>query len=125
MEDQFNNATVTQPEVTPPVQDAPPEVAGEPPVDPLVLGTIEPQEQSAIIALQKQHQNLVFQIGNAELRKFEMMVQIQATEDRLQNVYANIGKRLNIPSQKSWTLMADGKIREVVQPARPTLVPKE
>ena len=56
------NATVTQ--INPAAEnDTPPEVAGDIPADPSVLGVVEPQEQSMLLELQRHHQQFVYQIG--------------------------------------------------------------
>ena len=102
--------------------ETPPEVVGEIPVDPDVLGSMEPQERANIVALQQQHQQLVFQLGNLELRKAEIIDQVNMTGNQIQNVYVAIGQRLNIDPKTRWTVMNDGTIRIV--PEQPVAVPQ-
>ena len=94
------------------------------PEDPTLLGLVEQQEQSAIVALHRQHQALVFQLGNLDLKKFETVAQIDSTNEQIQGLYSQIGKRLNIPPKTRWTVTPDGKVREVPTP-RPQEVKQE
>lgn len=80
------------------------QVAGPP-----VLGTLEPGEVTALQQLRQQSENLVREVGNAEVRKARLLGNLQTAENRAQQLLQVIGTRLGIPDGTPWSVTSEGK----------------
>ncbi len=100
------------PTEAPPVDTAP-AVAGEPeaPVDPTILGPLTPQENAALMNLRRRSQQLVGEIGKIEIQKSQFLDQFRASDEQSQSILVQIGQRLGIPSDVTWTVGGDGNAR--------------
>jgi hypothetical protein len=94
---------------------APPVIETET-VDPDVVGSLEPTEVAALNSLRQRSRQLVFDLGNMELRKLHMISQIEALEQQAQSVVDQASKRLGIVEGQQWTLLADGKVKVIRPP---------
>lgn len=88
---------------------APPQ--GETPQDPTLLGALTPQENAILSALRRRSTQLMLEVGKLEIQKDQIKDQIRANDDQSQNAMLQIGQRLGIPSEVSWTVGADGNAR--------------
>jgi len=88
-----------------------PEVAGEPPVDPTLLGKMEPQEQAQLGFLRQRTEQITMEIGQLEVRKARMLGALDATEQQAQQVLAGVAKRLGIAEGTPCRIAPDGTIR--------------
>jgi len=98
-----------------PTPDTPPSVAGEqeapPPQDPTILGALTPQENAMLTTLRRQSQQLTLEVGKLELQKGQILERIRSNDEQSQSVLRQIGQRLGIPEDVSWTVGGDGNAR--------------
>lgn len=81
-----------------------------------LLGELRPEEMALIMNLREQANNIVFEIGQSEVRKNRMMASLYETEERGRKVLAGVGQRLEIPPNSTWKVV-DGKAI-LVQPVQ-------
>ena len=91
--------------------DSIPEVAGEPPVDPSILGKMEAQEQGQLGFLRQRADQLTLEIGQLEVRKARLLGALDETEQRAQQVLTGVAKRLGIAEGTPCRIHPDGTIR--------------
>jgi 3-oxoacyl-ACP reductase-like protein len=111
--------TETETPAAPVVEEAAPPVPAEPapaepaapPVDPDIVGSLEPNEMMMMNSLRQRAQQLTFELGNLELRKARTIAQIDGLEQQGQNVLNMVGKRLGLAEGQQWTLLQDGKVK--------------
>lgn len=104
---------------TPVDDNTPPQVAGEVPPDPNIVGNLIPQEIGMLNQLRQQGNTLTTRIGLAELQKAKLLWQIQQIEDKAQEIMDAAGKRMGIPNGQVWQVTQDGKARLMAQPGLP------
>ena len=83
----------------------------EPPVDPDVVGHLEPPEQMALNSLRQRAQQLTLDLGNMELRKARTIAQIDGLERQGQEMLNQVAKRLGMSEGQQWTLLQDGRVK--------------
>lgn len=90
-----------------------PEVAGEPetPVDPSIMGKIDPQEQAHLGFLRQRVDQITMEIGQTEIRKARLLGSLDSTEQQAQQVLAGVAKRLGIAEGTPCQISPDGVIR--------------
>lgn len=76
--------------------------------DSKILGELRPEEMALIENLRQQANNVVFDMGQLEVRKSRLLASLYDTEERGRKVLANIGQRLEIPPNATWKVV-DGK----------------
>ena len=114
--------TAAAPEAPVPVKDEAPEVAGEPPADPNLIGHLDPGEMGQIAGLRQQGTQITLEIGNIEVRKARLLGALEQAEKRAQAVMDGALKRLGVPDGTPVHVAADGSVRKM--PARGNVVPR-
>lgn len=101
----------------------PPPVAGEPPQDPDLLGTLSPEEIGNLTALRQRTGQLTMELGNIEIRKARIVSSLFQMEEQAQGILQNVGKRLNVPEGTQYQVLPDGSVRKVGLPPPPVPAP--
>lgn len=104
-----------------PVQ--PPEVAGETPQDPNIVGSLTPQEMAMLQRTRAQNNQLVNEIGNIEVRKARLLGTLSEMEERVNQIIQEAGKRLGLKDGVQFQVLPDGRVRAVPAVAVPPPVP--
>lgn len=73
-------------------------------------GELTVGEMRLIEQLRANANQIVSEIGNLEVRKSQLLVQLSHLEAQGQAVLNGAAKRLNIPEGESWHVTHDGKI---------------
>ncbi len=71
---------------------------------------LSPEEVSSLVNFHKEAQELVSIIGQTEVRKQRLIVQLGGIEDRAQQVMNGAGARLKIPAGTPWQMSQDGTV---------------
>jgi len=100
----------------------PPEVAGEVPPDPNLLGQATPQELNSLRSLRSHQDQIAFQIGLEEIRKMQYFAQWKSAEDAMNVTTQEIAKRLKIPREQQFTVGGNGEIYRPPQNISPQVV---
>lgn len=87
-----------------------PEVAGEIPEDPSVVGSLDPQEMATLADLRQQGNQITMEIGSMEIRKARLLGNLSQLEEHAQHVLNGAGDRCGISKDTSWQVTPDGKI---------------
>jgi len=90
-----------------------PSVPEEPPQDPSNLGKLTPEEQSALLNIRQQSQQLLAKIGEHELLKARLLSRLEDLDAQGQEHINGISKRLGIEEGQQWVALQDGTIRLV------------
>lgn len=93
-----------------------PEVAGEKPQDPNVVGSVLPDEQARLVSFRQQMTQLQMEIGALEIRKARMLGAMSNMEEQAQVVLNGIGNRLNVPQGQHWQILPDSRVVLVNNP---------
>lgn len=91
--------------------DTAPEVTGEQPQDPTLVGSLTQQEMQAISTLRQQGSQVTLEIGNLEVRKARLLGTLSNLEVQAQNLLNEAGKRLGVPDGTPWNVNPDGTVR--------------
>lgn len=75
------------------------------------VGELTVGEMRLIQTLRQNADALVREIGNLEVRKAQLLNQLNQIEQQGQSVLNGAAKRLNIPNGETWQVMPDGKVR--------------
>jgi len=67
-----------------------PEVAGETPQDPDIVGALIPEEMAMIQALRQKGNQITMEIGNIEVRKSHLFGVMADTENRIRNSFRSV-----------------------------------
>lgn len=96
-----------------PAVDAIPEVAGEieAPVDPLFVGTLDPQEMAQLASLRHRGTQLTMEIGNIEVRKSRLLEALDGSEKQAQQILNTAAHRLGLPDGQRFQVAQDGSVR--------------
>lgn len=78
---------------------------------------LDPEEVATVMALQRQSQEIVQQIGQGEVRKHRMLGALADIEERAQGIMNAAASRLGIPPGTPWRMSPDGTV--VVLPPTP------
>lgn len=88
-----------------------------------ILGDLRPDEAALIENLRRQANNIVFEIGQIEVRKSRLMGSLYETEEKGREVLTRVGQRLEIPPNQTWKVIGGKAILlDVVSPPQPTPV---
>lgn len=104
-----------------PASAQPPEVAGEPPADPNLIGHLDPNEMAQIGGLRQQGTQITLEIGNIEVRKARLLGALEQAEKRAQAVMDGALKRMGVPDGEQVHISGDGSVRRM--PAKGNVVP--
>ena len=96
-----------------------PEVAGETPQDPNIVGTMNQEEMQALFTLRQQSSQITMDIGSLEIRKAKLISDMARVEHNGQELLQSVGARLGL-TDKPWQVLPDGRIRLVVTEQAPT-----
>lgn len=88
----------------------PPEVNGELPTDPNVVGTLTPHEVQALNGLRQKGNQVTLEIGNLEIRKARLLGSMSSLEEQAQTILNAAGKRYGIADGQPWHVNPDGTI---------------
>lgn len=97
------------------------------PTGPQMLGEATPEELQCLTGLKQQADQIVHQIGVAEVQKMRLYGQLNQIERGTNQVVQGIGERLGLPQGMPWSVTADGKVVQmggVPMQMKPTLVPE-
>lgn len=76
-----------------------------------VLGELSAEEMAQLNALRQAAHDYVFQIGQLEVRKRQLLDLLGNTESRAQAILDQAAKRLGIPDGQAWVADSSGKVR--------------
>jgi hypothetical protein len=97
---------------TPP---APP-VAGDPPQDPDIIGSLTPAEMGALTSIRQRSAQITNEIGQGVIRQARMLAMCSEMEEQAQGVIQGVGKRLNVPEGQQFQILPDGRLRSLKFP---------
>ena len=107
----METTTETTPEAT-----AAPTSSPEAQKDPTDLGTLTPEEQSALIKIKQDSQQYLAKIGEFEVMKARLLGKLDQMDKEGQAIMDSISKRLNLNPGQQWAAQLDGTIRLVTPP---------
>jgi len=81
--------------------------------DPMVAGRVTEDEATALNNLRRSANNVIMELGQAEVRKARLLGQLGAIEGQAQQQMQEIAKRLGIPEGRPWQVTPDGSARYV------------
>jgi len=94
------------------IQDqTPPEVAGETPQDPDVVGSLTPEEISFLQGLRQKTNQVTLEIGHMELQKAHYLGLVAEMEQQGQQLLDTVAKRLGITDGQRWQVLPDGRAK--------------
>lgn len=104
-----------------PSTDAPPPEAPEPTTaeaeqpaeDPNALGKLSPEEQTALMMIRQQSQQLLAKVGEHEVLKQRLLARLDELDKQGQDHINGVSKRLGIEDGQQWVALQDGTIRLV------------
>ena len=97
-----------------------PAVAGDPPQDPDIAGSLTPAEMGGLSSLRQRMAQLTNEIGQMEIRKARMLAMLSKMEDQAQGIVQAVGKRLDVPEGQQFQILPDGRLRVVKVPTQPS-----
>ena len=97
-----------------------PEIAGEFPIDPSVVGELTKEEKAHVEAIQREGERIKSAIGEAEIRKARLLGKMSELEAAGQSFLQSVGKRLGIPDGAAWQILPDGKVMTITPPGDPS-----
>lgn len=80
---------------------------------------LEEKEVEALLALQKEVHGLVQAVGQNEVRKQRLLLEIAAKEDTAQSIMAEAARRLGIDEGVPWQMAPDGTVHVREKPRTP------
>jgi hypothetical protein len=80
------------------------------PTEPYVVGEVSLSEMRTLEQLRATSDNLVREIGNLEVRKASLLVQLQQVNQQAQTTLNAAAHRLGIPPGETWQVTSDGKV---------------
>jgi hypothetical protein len=89
----------------------PPEVAGEVPQDPDILGALEPAEMATLSGLRQRSGQVTMEIGTMEVRKARLLGNLAEMEEQAQGVIQKAGARLGVKDGQQFQVLPDGRVR--------------
>lgn len=92
-------------------KETPPEVSGEEPQDPNIVGALSQEEMAKLQMLRQRGSQLTMEIGTLELRKTRILGSVAEVEGQGQELLNAVAKRLGIPDGQQWQVMPDGRAR--------------
>jgi hypothetical protein len=107
------NTTETTPETAPPAPEGTTAEASAPTPeeDPNALGKLTPEEQAALMLIRQQSQQLLAKVGEHEVLKQRLLVQLDQLDEQGQAHIAGISKRIGVEDGRKWVALQDGTIR--------------
>lgn len=81
--------------------------------DPTIIGSLTTEAQTMLAQFQHHAREITFQIGALEVRKTEMISQLQDTNDQARAMLQGEAARLGIKPEQNWQVLPDGRIRLV------------
>lgn len=97
------------------LEDQIPEVAGETPQDPDIVGTATPEEMALLTGLRQKGNQMSNEIGNLEIQKARLIGAVAQVEAQGNQVLQGISSRLGLTPEQQWQLLPDGRVR-IVKP---------
>ena len=91
----------------------------EEPVNPNLLGELEPGELAAMTSLRQQMRRLQNDIGGLEIRKARLIGNLSQIEQQLDHQLSLAGQRLGVPEGVQFQVGQDGKCYRMQQPGFP------
>lgn len=82
--------------------------------EPQNIGTLTEEEMGSIAQLRQNATQLLNSLGQLELRKARLVLQIEQNEAQAQQVLISARERLNIPEGAPWQVQEDGQILAVL-----------
>lgn len=83
------------------------------PADDGTLGKLTPEEQSAMLGIRQQSQQLLAKIGEYELLKQRLLNRLNELDEQGQQYINAVSQRLGIKDGQQWVALQDGTIRLV------------
>ena len=96
----------TAPEAAEATEAAAPEVPG-------MIGKLTPEEQTALLQIRQQSQQLLAKVGEHEVLKMRVLAKLDELDAQGQEHINAISKRLGLEDGQTWVALQDGTIRMV------------
>lgn len=87
--------------------------------EPTIIGDLQPEELQNLMALRRQSEGIVYQIGLNRVAEQRLFMQLQQAERANQVTLNQVGARLGIPDGTAWQVAGDGKAVMVAPPPAP------
>ena len=81
------------------------------------IGDVSPSVLARILSSQRESQIIYQQIGQAEVRKVQMIHRLEQISDDIQKLMTAEGMRLGIPEGVPWQMTPEGKV--LLMPQKP------
>lgn len=91
--------------------ETPPDIAGDPPQDPDIVGALTPEEMAMLMGLRQKGSQVTMEIGNLELRKARLLGTMSDIEVQGQNMLNTVAVRLGLAEGQPWQVLPDGRAR--------------
>lgn len=82
--------------------------------EPQSVGSLTEEEMGAIAQLRQAATQLLNSLGQLELRKSQIVAQLQRNEGQAQQILIEAKNRLEIPEGSSWQVQEDGEVLAVL-----------
>ncbi len=93
-----------------------PEIAGETSQDQNIIGTMTPEESSALANIRQKLQNMTMEVGKLEVHKSRLLGSMAELEMQAQGVLDAMTTRLGFPAEPvPYQILPDGRVRLVPQ----------
>lgn len=84
--------------------------------DPSVIGKLTPEEQTAMLRIRQESQQLLAKVGEHEVLKMRIMAKLEELDEQGQGYINGISKRLGVDDGRQWVALQDGTVRLVTPP---------
>lgn len=91
----------------------PPEITGEQPGDPTILGSLKQDEIARINYLRQQATGYTIRLGQLDRQRWELNQQIDQFEEAANSVLKEVGRRLGVPTGTLFQVDDDGTVRSL------------
>lgn len=83
---------------------------------PGMLGKLTPEEQSALIGIRQESQQLLAKVGEHEVLKMRILAKLDELDEKGQGIINSVSKRFGLEDGQQWVALQDGTVRLVNPP---------